>query len=80
VIHLVVYAGAVARTNIDLNEELVERAMRTYRLPTKRAAVDYALQRLVGERGMSREEALALEGRGWGGDLEEMRAPDSVAE
>jgi Arc/MetJ family transcription regulator len=72
---------SVARTNIDIDDELVERAMRIYRLPSKREAVDYALRRLVGEP-MGREEALAMRGRGWGGDLElsDLRAPDDVVE
>ena len=67
----------VARTNIDLDDELVAKAMRVYRLPTKRAAVDLALRRLVGE-GFSREDALAMEGRGWGGELSVIRAPDDT--
>lgn len=67
----------LSRTNIDLDDELIERAMRRYRLPTKRAAVDFALRRLVGD-SMSREEALAMEGGGWGGDLQEIRHPDAI--
>jgi Arc/MetJ family transcription regulator len=47
-------------------------------LRSKREAVDLALRKLVGEP-MSREEALAMEGTGWGGNLEEMRAPDEIA-
>ena len=69
------YPGRVSRTNIDLDDELVERAMRMYRLESKRAAVQLALERLVGER-MTKEEMLAMEGSGWGGDLDEMRSPD----
>lgn len=69
----------MARTNIDIDEELVERAMRIYRLSSKREAVELALRRLVGQL-MSREEALALEGVGWGGDLEEIRRPYDVPE
>ena len=46
--------------------------MRLYRLRSKREAVDLALRKLVGEP-MSREEMLAMEGTGWGGDLDEMR-------
>jgi Arc/MetJ family transcription regulator len=69
----------MGRTNIDIDDELIERVMRRYRLPSKRAAVDLALRRLAGEP-MSREEALAMEGTGWSGDLEALRAPDSVAE
>ena len=69
----------MARTTIDIDEELVERAMRIYRLSSKREAVDYALRRLVGEP-MTREEALAMEGRGWGGDLElaDLRPADDI--
>ena len=68
----------MSRTNIDIDDELVERVMRRYRLPSKRAAVELALRRLAGEP-MSREEALAMEGAGWSGDLETLRAPDDVA-
>jgi Arc/MetJ family transcription regulator len=69
----------MSRTNIDIDDRLVERAMRRYRLPTKRAAVDLALRRLVGDP-MTLEEALGMEGTGWGGDLSELRRPDDVAE
>ncbi len=69
----------VSRTNIDIDDELVERAMQIYRLKSKREAVDYALRRLVGNP-MSREEIRAMQGRGWGGDLAELRAPDTIAE
>lgn len=62
----------VSRTNIDIDDELVEWVMSRYRLATKRAAVDFALRRLVGER-MDPAEALALGGTGWQGDLDELR-------
>jgi Arc/MetJ family transcription regulator len=65
----------MSRTNIDIDDELIERVMRRYRLPSKRAAVELALRRLAGEP-MSRDEALAMEGAGWSGDLDELRAPD----
>jgi Arc/MetJ family transcription regulator len=39
----------MARTNIDLDEELVQRVMERYKLSTKREAVDYALRHLAGE-------------------------------
>ena len=67
----------MSRTNIDIDDELIERVMRRYRLPTKRAAVELALRRLAGEP-MSRDEALAMEGVGWSGDLDELRAPDAI--
>jgi Arc/MetJ family transcription regulator len=68
----------MGRTNIEIDDELIERVMRRYRLPSKRAAVELALRRLAGEP-MSREEALAMEGTGWLGDLDELRAPDAPA-
>ena len=37
------------RTNIDIDDALIDRAMRLHRLRSKREAVDLALRRLVGE-------------------------------
>jgi Arc/MetJ family transcription regulator len=67
----------MGRTNIEIDDELIERVMRRYQLPSKRAAVELALRRLAGEP-MSRDEALAMEGTGWSGDLDRLRAPDAV--
>jgi Arc/MetJ family transcription regulator len=78
-IHLKVYDGAMTRTNIEIDDVLIDRAMRLYRLRSKREAVDLALRKLVGEP-MSREELLASEGSGWGGDLSEIRAREEVPE
>lgn len=69
----------MSRTNIVIDDDLVKRAMQIYRLGSKREAVDYALRRLVGDP-MNREEILAMRGSGWGGDLAELRAPDTIAE
>jgi Arc/MetJ family transcription regulator len=54
----------MSRTNLDLDDELVAEAMRMYGLPSKRAAVDLALRRLVDEP-MTLEEALAMRGSGF---------------
>ena len=62
----------MARTNIEIDDHLLVTVMQRYGLKSKRAAVDLALRRLVGEP-LSRQEALALEGSGWQGDLDEMR-------
>lgn len=78
-IHSKVYKGVVTRTNIEIDDVLIDRAMRLYRLRSKREAVDLALRRLVGEP-MSRDEVLASEGSGWGGDLGEIRAREEVPE
>ncbi len=64
----------VSRTNIDLDDTLVERAMRLHNLQTKREAVHLALERLIGGRSMSVDEQLEMEGAAWDGDLDEMRS------
>lgn len=63
----------MSRTNIELDDELVGEVMRRYGTPTKRAAVDLALRRLVAD-AMKNDEALAMQGTGWDADLEEIRA------
>jgi Arc/MetJ family transcription regulator len=67
----------MGRTNIEIDDDLIERAMRIHRLRTKREAVDLALRRLVGEP-LSLREARAMEGSGWDGDLDEMRSARQV--
>lgn len=67
----------MARTNIDIDEELITTVMRRYGLRTKKEAVDLALRRLAGPVP-TREELLALEGSGWDGDLDGLRS-DPVA-
>jgi len=76
-IHIKVYSAAMARTNIEIDDRLVDRARSLYNLRTKREVVDLALRRLVGEP-MSRSEALAMEGSGWSGDLDEIRAREEI--
>lgn len=49
------------RTNIELDDELLNVVMERYGLSTKTAAVDLALRRVAGEP-LSREEALAMRG------------------
>lgn len=64
----------MGRTNIVIDERLVRRVMRTYRLRTKREAVDFALRSLVGD---ARPGAfLELEGSGWEGDLADLRSSE----
>ncbi|MGF1661631.1 MAG: type II toxin-antitoxin system VapB family antitoxin [Kineosporiaceae bacterium] len=62
----------MSRTNIEIDEGLVRSVMAMYHLPTKRAAVDFAL-RQVAVRPMTKAEMLAMEGAGWDGDLDELR-------
>jgi Arc/MetJ family transcription regulator len=64
----------MSRTNVVVNEELVERAKRIYGLRTTREVIDLALRRLVGDISDNPHSGLlALEGIGWHGDLDEMR-------
>jgi Arc/MetJ family transcription regulator len=62
----------MARTNIDLDDDLVAEVMRRYGVTTKKEAVDLALRRLVGVP-LSREFLLGLEGIGWDADLDDIR-------
>jgi Arc/MetJ family transcription regulator len=62
----------MSRTNIDIDDSVLELVMRQYRFHTKKEAVDYALRRLAREP-MSVEEALGLEGIGFDVDLAELR-------
>jgi Arc/MetJ family transcription regulator len=63
----------MTRTNIDIDDELCQRVMDRYQLATKREAVNLALRHLAGEP-LDLEDARALRGTGWDGDLDEMRA------
>jgi Arc/MetJ family transcription regulator len=59
-----------------VDDELLAEVMRLYRLPTKRAAIDFALRRLVPAHDP--KELLELQGMGWPGDLDAMRSGDQV--
>ncbi|MGH2676171.1 MAG: type II toxin-antitoxin system VapB family antitoxin [Actinomycetota bacterium] len=61
------------RTNVVVDEELVQRVKHLYGLRTTREAIDFALRRLVGERKYRPRDILKLRGIGWEGDLDEMR-------
>jgi Arc/MetJ family transcription regulator len=81
-----VYKGvvAVARTNIEIDNELMERVMSRYGFRTKREAVDRALRHLVdGIEPMATEETLAMRGTGWGEDgleLSDLRDQEPIEE
>ena len=63
----------MGRTNVVVDDALVERVMRLYGLKTKRDAIDYALRKVAGLPDAYRK-ILELEGTGWDGDLDKMRA------
>ena len=65
------------RTNIDIDDDLMERAMRSSGAPTKRAAVEEGLRLLIQTRGQ--RAIRKLRGKvAWEGDLDRSRA-DRVA-
>jgi Arc/MetJ family transcription regulator len=60
------------RTNIDLDNALVEQAMAATGLRTKKAAIEEALRRLV--RAHEQRQAIEdMRGLGWDGDLDDLR-------
>jgi len=60
------------RTNIELDEKLVNEAMKLTRIKTKKDLVNYAIEELVHK--IKRKKILDLEGKvEWTGDLSEMR-------
>lgn len=61
------------RTNINLDDELVQRLMERTGIKTKRALVDAALREM--DRVTALETLMSMRGKGgWEGDLDEMRA------
>lgn len=67
------------RTTIDLNDELIERAMRLGGFTTKKAAIETALREFV-RHADARDALNALRGIGWEGDLDAMRRGDPPPE
>lgn len=67
------YPWCITRTNIDLDDDACQAVMDRYHLASKREAVNYAL-RLVASEALAIDDARALRGSGWDGDLDEMRA------
>ncbi|MFM7247444.1 MAG: type II toxin-antitoxin system VapB family antitoxin [Actinomycetota bacterium] len=59
-------------TTIDIDTEACAAVMRRFGLASKDEAVNFALRSLVVEP-LTVPEALALEGSGWIGDLDQMR-------
>lgn len=63
----------MSRTNVVVDDELLELVMNRYGFKTKREAIDYALKSLVGHKRYKIADMLDLRGIGWEGDLNEMR-------
>ena len=63
----------MARTNIDIDDDACSAVMARYHLRSKRDAVNLALRALAAEP-LDVDEARALRGSGWDGDLAELRS------
>ena len=62
----------MARTNIDLDDKLIEEGLRVFKCKTKKELIHLALRELL--KTEKRKEILKLRGKlVWEGDLEEMR-------
>ena len=62
----------MSRTTIDIDDEACHRVMECHHFSAKRDAINFALRSLAGE-ALSLDEARALRGSGWDGDLATMR-------
>jgi Arc/MetJ family transcription regulator len=60
------------RTNIEIDDELLDQAMAATGLSTKKATVEEALRQVVASR-RRRQAVQSLAGIGWEGDLDTMR-------
>ena len=63
----------MARTTVDIDDRACAEVMRRFRLATKREAINFALRTLAAEP-LSLDEARALRGIGWEGDLDAVRS------
>lgn len=63
----------MSRTNIDIDDDACQVVMGRYHLRSKRDAVNYALRLVAGE-ALGLDEARAMRGSNWDGDLDKMRA------
>jgi Arc/MetJ family transcription regulator len=63
----------MVRANVDIDDQACAEVMRRYGIATQREAINFALRTLA-TKPMSVEEARALRGIGWEGDLDEMRS------
>ena len=70
------YLRCMTRTDVDIDNRACAEVMQRYQLATKGEAINFALRSLAAEP-VSIDEARALRGIGWVGDLGEMRSSRS---
>lgn len=67
------------RTNIDIDDDLLKKAMAISHAKTKKATIELALQEYINM--MRRMDLLSLRGKvQWDGDLEQMRTDNTPNE
>lgn len=67
------------RTNIDINDDLLRKAMEMGEIKTKKAIVELALQEYINMK--RRQDLISLFGKvRWDGDLELMRTDTTLTE
>lgn len=65
------------RTNIELDEKLLEEGKKATGIKTSKALIDFALKELI--RKYKQKKILDLKGKiDWSGNLDEMRASRSI--
>ena len=67
------HSGGCVRTNIEIDDDLMAKALAATGLKTKRAVVEEALKLLVRLRGQEKLKDLFGIAPDWEGDLDEMR-------
>ena len=74
IVRLYTWKGAM-RTNIEIDNELMERAMTATGKPTKKATIEEALRQVILNQEL-RQAIQDMKGIGWEGNLEAMRNDD----
>ena len=67
------YCKCMASSNVNIDDDACAEVMRRYGFTTKREAMNFALRTLAVEP-LSVDEAHALRGIGWEGDLDKLRS------
>jgi Arc/MetJ family transcription regulator len=62
----------MSRTNIEIDEAACRAVMQRYGFQTKKDAVNFALRTMAAEP-LGLDQARALRGSGWEGDLHDLR-------
>ena len=63
----------MSRVTVDIDDRACAEVMRRYRLATEREAINFALRTLAVEP-LRLDEARALRGSGWEGELDALRS------